>query len=236
MIFFGRNVVYEALNSELYSPSKVFVQSGAEDSDKISEIIRIAKANKIHVQNVSHKELKKITGGNEHQGAAVEVNDFHVKSKLNLNEDDVSKTYLFIYEATYEHNIGAIVRSAEVAGIDGVIIPTNAKITGTVGRTSAGSIFHIPIYKASIFNAIKEFQRNFYRVIGIERDGEKLFESNLTGNILLIIGGEDKELSGTLRSKCDTIVEIPQKGKVNSLNMSVAASIALFERIRQTSK
>lgn len=234
MIFFGRNVVFESLNSEFYHPSLLYVQSGSETADKIKDIIEIAKSAGIQIKKVSHKDLKKITGGNEHQGIAVEVPDFAIRSKFNLEIENVSRSYLYISEATYEHNIGAIIRTAEVSGVDGVIIPTSAKITGTVARTSAGAVFHIPIYRASIFNAIKEFKKNGYQVVGIERDGQSLYETDLTENTLFIIGGEDKELSGTLRSKCDTIVEIPQSGKVNSLNMSVAASIALFERVRQT--
>src|SRR5690606_33574111 len=94
-------------------------------------------------------------------------------------------------------------------------------------------LFHIPIIQESIFNTLTTCKKNGFFVYGIERDGNIYTKTDLTGNALFIIGGEDKSLSEQVRKKCDAILEIPQFGKVNSLNMSVATSIVLFERVRQ---
>lgn len=232
MIFYGRNIVLEAIRSK-HKCLGLFVQEGINDNEKIDSIISEAKAKNIKVEFIPRKEISKITDSEEHQGVAVSV-EFHYENLKNLtNDTDKKPSFIYISTATFEHNIGAISRSAEVAGMAGVIIPQNANITPTVAKTSAGAIFHIPIIRLSIFNAIKTLKDSGFYVFGIERDGRVYHSVDLSENTLFIIGGEDKSLSDSVRSKCDEILEIPQHGKVNSLNMSVATSIVLFERNRQ---
>ncbi|MDQ6985361.1 MAG: 23S rRNA (guanosine(2251)-2'-O)-methyltransferase RlmB [Candidatus Dojkabacteria bacterium] len=233
MIFYGRNVVKEALTSKFKS-HKLYIQNNINKDNKISEIIALAKSRAIHVEDINPKKLSKLTNSNEHQGIAIEI-DYSVEKLSSINIPDFNDSFIYISDVTYEHNIGAIIRSAECSGLKGVIIPNNTNITGTVAKISTGALFHIPVYREAIFNSIKFFKDLGFKIVGIERDGEKYFESDLSGNNLLIIGGEDKSLSDRVRKKSDLIVEIPQFGKVNSLNMSVAASIIMFDRVRQVS-
>lgn len=237
MIFYGRNVTIEALRSPFYKEASfVYLQEGISKDEKISEIIQLSAQHKIPLKYISRGELSKRANSDEHQGVLIELNyNFAKLSSLLSNNNSGPKTFIYISVATYEHNIGAIARSAEVAGFDGVIIPKQAQITPTVARTSVGAIFHIPIARESIFNTIKMMQSNNVDIYGIERDGTMYTEENMTYNdCMFIIGGEDKSLSESVRKKCTTILEIPQFGKVNSLNMSVAASIVMFERVRQS--
>jgi 23S rRNA (guanosine2251-2'-O)-methyltransferase len=119
----------------------------------------------------------------------------------------------------------------------GVIIPPKMSITPVVVRISMGAIFHIPFYSYSLFPAIKEFKNEGFLIAGIEINGEKtIYDTNLSDNVLLIVGGEDKSISPEVAQKCDVVMNIPQYGHVNSLNMSVAAGLAIFEYARQNHK
>jgi 23S rRNA (guanosine2251-2'-O)-methyltransferase len=233
MIFYGRNVALEAIRSN-HRVKYLYIERNINLNSKISEILNISKSNGIAIKELERNEISKLSNSDEHQGIAVEVEySFGNLKKALQIKSDKSKAFIYISEATYEHNIGAISRSAEVAGLDGVIIPKQAEITPVVARTSTGAIFHIPLFKESIFNVVKEFKNNQFFIFGIERDGQRYFDVDISEDSLFIIGGEDKSLSESIRSKCDEILEIPQFGKVNSLNMSVASSIILFERNRQ---
>jgi 23S rRNA (guanosine2251-2'-O)-methyltransferase len=232
MIFYGRNVLLEALSSDHVVCRNLFLQQDIKIDEKISQIIELAKNKKVTIQYLSSKEITKSTNSNEHQGV---YGDIQLNNTLDIESlsDNENFSVIYISDATYEHNIGAIIRSAEVSGVNAVILPKDIKITPTVARASVGALFHIPIMHEAIFNSIKKFKDNGFQIIGIERDGTRYFDADLTGKTMFIIGGEDKSLSDAIRKKCDLIAEIPQLGKVNSLNMSVAASIVMFERLKQ---
>ncbi len=234
MVFYGRNIVLEAIRSQ-HKCTSIILQEGISETEKIATILTEAKAKQIPISYQSRKEISSITKSEEHQGVLVNV-DYKIFNLKDLIGKEDQQSFIYISTATFEHNIGAISRSAEVAGLSGVIIPKDADVTPTVAKTSAGAIFHIPIIKLPIFNAIKTLKDANFFIFGIERDGITYYKTNLTENTLFIIGGEDKSLSDSVRNKCDEILEIPQSGKVNSLNMSVASSIVLFERNRQMSK
>lgn len=229
MIFYGRNVILEALRSK-HSVGVLYVQEGIRQDEKITEILSLAEQRNIPIEFIISKSLNKISKNTEHQGVIADV-AFNI-DKLEIGNEP-NQAYMFISEATYEHNIGAIIRSAEVAGFNGVILPKGVSISPMMARASVGALFHMPIFSASIFNAIKLFKSNGFQVIGIERGGERYTDVNMEADTLFIIGGEDKSLSEQVISKCDAVATIPQSGKVNSLNMSVAASLIMFERMRQ---
>ncbi len=231
MIFYGRNIVLEAIRSK-HKCSTLFIQEDINENEKISLIISEAKDRNISINEKSRKDISTLTNSDEHQGVAIELS-FQFANLKELSSSDEKQSFIYISTATFEHNIGAISRSAEVAGITGVILPKKAEISPTVAKTSAGAIFHIPIIKLPIFNAIKTLKDSGFFIFGIERNGITYYKNDLTENCMFIIGGEDKSLSDPVRSKCDAILEIPQAGKVNSLNMSVASSIVFFERNRQ---
>lgn len=233
MIIYGRNTVIEALNSS-HPCEELFLQSDIHSDEKISLIRNLALKNTIPVKQVNLKELKRITSSEETQGVALKV---HFK-EANLKEelDKNGNAYIYISDATYEHNIGAIIRTAECAGFAGVIIPSDIKITPTIAKISTGALFNIPIIRSPIFNTIKVFKDNGYFVFGIERGGNNIFETSTPLKSLFIIGSEDKGLSKPLIEKCDGLLEIPQFGKVNSLNMSVASAIVIYNYLRENFK
>lgn len=217
MIFYGRNVVTEALSSKHYS-SEVFVEENINQSPKVLNIITLADSKNVKVTYLTRKALENKTKSKEHQGVAVDCRLEQPQLKELIKNPEAG--FILISESTFEHNVGAIIRSAEVSGLNGVILPKDVNITPTVAKTSAGGIFHIPVLSLSIYQALKTFKNENYSILGIERSGSYYYDNNLTGNTLFIIGGEDKSLTDGVRSKCDTILEIPQAGKVNSLNMT----------------
>ncbi len=231
MVTYGRNTVLEALKSD-FEIKEIYFQEHINNDEKISQMMKLIRKKDIKTKFTSLKELRKITKTDEHQGVVAIVQFHDWKLREILNRDDVN-SFVYISEATYEHNIGAIIRTAECAGLSGVIIPNNINITATVAKISTGALFHIPIIQASIFQVIKELKKNGFNIVGIERNGTNFTEVTLPKNNLFIIGGEDKSLSDQVRSESDVIIEIPQFGKVNSLNMSVATGVILFEYVRQ---
>ncbi len=232
MIFYGRNIVLEALKSK-YKAHEIFIEKNINRDEKITLILDAAKAAGVTIRTKDRKEISHITKSQEHQGVAIDLN-YHIEA-INKNDIRQDSAYMYISDATFEHNVGAIIRTCEVAGFAGVILPKNLNITPVIAKTSAGGIFHLNIYKEAVFNCIKKFKDADFNIYGIERNGNTYYEQDLTGSSLFIIGSEHRSLSETIQKKCDNILEIPQLGNVNSLNMSVAASVVIFERLRQNS-
>ncbi len=230
MLAYGRNTVLEALRSK-FNVDTLFLEEGIDDSEKISLIKNLAKKDKVAVKFISRKELAKMTENREHQGVACYVDYEYTQMSDELFYEE--KPYVFIYDSTFEQNVGAIIRSVECSGFGGVIVPKEVKITPTVAKISTGAVFHTNVIQGSIFQTIKYFKDRGYFIYGIERGGDVYSHKVLNKNGLYIIGGEDKSLSQEVIEKCDEILTIPQFGLVNSLNMSVAASIIMFEVVRQ---
>jgi len=228
----GRNPLVEAVRSKTRI-NRIYIQEAINQDSKLEEILNYAREKKIDVVEVGRKKLETLSMGEPHQGI---VGDLEIKPS-NLTDKGIAANpglYVYIREAQYEHNLGAIIRTAEAAGAKGVIIPPKMEVTPVVVRISMGAIFHIPVYSYSLFPAIKLFKKEGFLIAGIEINGEQsIYEANLAGAVLLIVGGEDKSISQEVANKCDTVMNIPQFGHVNSLNMSVAAGLAIFEYVRQ---
>jgi 23S rRNA (guanosine2251-2'-O)-methyltransferase len=230
----GRNPTIEALRSA-HKVQTIYMEQDMNQDAKITEILNLAKSKNTLIKEVSRKELDKLAEGENHQGVVAEARNVEA---LKFSEQvliDKPGFYIYIREALYEHNVGAIIRTAEAAGIAGVILAPKQELTATIGRMSMGAVFHIPIYSGSLFPTIKMFREAGMTISGIETNGGvNLFESHLDGDGLLIVGGEDRALSTEVAEKCDQLIYIPQFGKINSLNMSVAAAIAMYEHVRQS--
>lgn len=232
MLAYGRNTVLEALRSK-FNIDTLFLEDGIDESEKVALIKNLAKKNKVAIKYTPRKELAKMTENREHQGVACFVDYEYTQLSDELFYEE--KPYVFIYDSTFEQNVGAIVRTVECAGFGGVIVPKDVKITPTVAKISTGAVFHTNVIQGSIFQTIKYFKEKGYFIYGIERGGDIYTGKALNNNGLYIIGGEDKSLSEEVVEKCDEVLTIPQFGLVNSLNMSVAASIIMFEVVRQNS-
>lgn len=234
MIIFGKNAVLEALESKT-AVNKVIV-SNALSGSLLQNIEYLCKKKNIKVLKLSREEFKKAYP--EHaQGMAAEVQDFkYTELDELLNKKDV---FLVLLDGVEDpHNLGAIIRVAECAGATGVIIPKNraVQVTETVARVSAGALSHMAVAQVNnIHDAIDKIKNSGTFVYAADMDGEIMYNTNLEGNIAIVIGGEGKGVSSLSRKKADGIIKIPMFGKVNSLNASVSAGIVLYEVVRQRS-
>lgn len=232
-IIYGRNSVWEALKSG-QPLEKIYFQSGIK-RESISQIFGLAKEKKILISEASHDKFDKIGLKHiAHQGIFaliapvkyIELDDFIYKS-------DKKSLIVLLDELEDPHNIGAIIRSAEIFGLSAVIltIQNSAPLTQTVVKSSAGAIFHIPIVKVSnLNNCIADLKSAGFWIYGLEADGDTLSEkSNINFPAAVVVGSEGKGLRPLVRKNCDEILSIPQKGKINSLNASVAAGIVFYE-------
>lgn len=233
----GRNPVLEAFRAGQII-SDVYIKEGVVIDNKISEIMQLAKQTHARYKFVSKKTLDNLSVSGIHQGIiALKQEKLQRGFKEILEELEANKTtpfIIYIREAQNEFNVGSIIRSAEGAGANLVILPPKTHLSPIMIRSSMGASEHIEVINENLFATIKTAQEWAIKVIGIELTGKKYyFAEDLTGAAMLIIGGEDRSLSSEITKKCDLVVKIPQLGKVNSLNMSIAASIVMFDKIRQ---
>lgn len=232
----GRNAVLELLKSAA-TVDKILMQKGAERS--AGRIFAMAREKNIRVQFAEGKALDRESETGRHQGVIAYVSDYEYADFDRFLEKKEGARFVVICDGIEDvHNLGSILRVAECAGADGVILPKNksAQVTGAVVRISEGAANHIAVARVPGVNfAIDELKKSGYWVYGLEVDGESIYETDLRGDIALVVGGEDRGISRLTREKCDKVLSLPLKGKVNSLNASVALGIAAYEAVRQRS-
>lgn len=225
MYIYGKNVVYEKLKSDdLIKEAFVFKKF----SDQ--EIIDLLKMKKIDIKWVDKYQLDKMVNG-LHQGIILNVKDFDTVSLDNiLNNDSKYPLIVMLDHLEDPHNFGAIIRSCEALGVDGIIIPNDraVDINGTVIKTSAGAIQYMKIAKVSnLVNTIKVLKDKGYWIIGTDMNGTSYNDMKYDMPICLVIGNEGKGMSRLVRESCDYVVSIDMVGKTNSLNASVATGIMI---------
>lgn len=221
MLAYGKNVLYMTNPS---SVKKVYISKTKQDK----ELFTYLKQNKIHYIVVEKELLNKMTKEN-HQGIVLEIEDFHY-SEL---EEIMDGSFLLILDHLEDpHNLGAIIRSAEAAGVTGIILPKDrsVSVTDTVIKTSAGAINNVKIVKVTnLVDTIKKLQKENFFIYGADMEGCDLRETTFADKKVLVIGNEGKGISPIIEKNCDEIISIPMKGQVNSLNASVAAAILIFK-------
>lgn len=235
----GRNPVMELLKSDR-KIDKLYVLKG-ELQGSINKILGMAKDKNIVIQQVDKKKLDSISEGNAHQGVAALVTGYEystIEEILNKAKGLNEKPFVLVLDGIEDtHNLGAIIRTAECAGVHGIIIPKrrSAMVNQTVYKASAGAVEHMLIANVvNITNAIEELKENGLWVYGADMAGEDYhFNTSMTGAIALVIGNEGKGISRLVKEKCDVLVKIPMVGKISSLNASTAASILIYEVVRQ---
>lgn len=225
MYIYGKNVVYEKLKSDdLVKEAFVFKKF----SDQ--EIIDLLKMKKIDIKWVDKYQLDKMVNG-LHQGIILNVLDFETVSLDNiLNNDSKYPLIVMLDHLEDPHNFGAIIRSCEALGVDGIIIPNDraVDINGTVIKTSAGAIQYMKIAKVSnLVNTIKVLKDKGYWIIGTDMNGTSYNDMKYDMPICLVIGNEGKGMSRLVKESCDYVVSIDMVGKTNSLNASVATGIMM---------
>lgn len=234
----GRNAVMQALESGRTIDS-VTVAEG-QRGGQAAKIIEICREKKIPVKYADSRKLDKLCGGATHQGVAAfaAAHDYaELDDIFNLAQSRGESPFIVICDGLEDpHNLGAILRTAEAAGVHGVIIPKRNSVTlnYTVAKTSAGAIEYVPVVKVTnIAGTIDTLKDRGVWVFGADMDGTPWTELDFTGSAALVIGSEGRGLSKLVREKCDFIASLPMKGRINSLNASVAAGILMFEASRQ---
>ena len=233
-IIAGRNPVMEAIRSGR-SIESILVAKG-ERSGSVVAIIAKAKQKNIPVKDVDSKKLDFLAKGVNHQGIVVQcaVKEYSTLEDIfALAEERGESPFIIVLDKIEDpHNLGAIIRTAECAGAHGVIIPErrSAGLSYTVEKTSAGALEYMPVVRVKNISAVlQKLKDKGIWVYGADMDGEHYKKVNFDGAVALVIGNEGKGISPLVAKDCDVIVSLPMKGKINSLNASVAAGILMYE-------
>ena len=233
----GRNAVLEAIKNGRQTDT-VYVASG-ERTGSIGMILGKARELGIVIKEVDRRKLDAMCGGANHQGIAARASAIEyaqVDDILEKAGQAGEKPFIIILDGIEDpHNLGAIIRSADASGAHGVIIPKRrgASLTYAVGKASAGAVEYVPVARVSnLAQTIDELKSKGLWIYGADMDGSRWDSVDYSGPVALVIGNEGKGISRLVREKCDFIVSLPMKGKINSLNASVAAGILMYEVIK----
>ena len=234
----GRNAVLEVLRSGR-DIEKIMVQKGNVEGT-IKRIVAQAAEKGVVIQEVSRQKLDELSQTKNHQGVIAQVAAYEystVEDILNKAKEKGEAPFIFLLDDIEDpHNLGAIIRTANLAGAHGVIIPKRraSGLTATVARTSAGALNYTPVAKVTNMAAtIEELKKRGMWFVCADMGGEVMYRLNLTGPIGLVIGNEGEGVSRLVKEKCDMTASIPMKGDIDSLNASVAAGVLAYEIVRQ---
>ena len=229
MIVYGRNVAKEVLNNEK-KIKEVFLQENFDDK----EILSLLEKRKINAKVLNKKEIARFYKFS-HQGIILDIEDFSYTDYEDFYDNPNAKLVILDHLED-PHNLGAIIRTAEAAGIDGIIIPKDRSVdvNSTVMKTSAGALENMRIAKVTnLVSTIKDLKENGFWIVGTAMEADYDFkEIDYKGKVAVVIGNEGNGMSKVVRESCDYIARIPMKGKINSLNASVAAGLMIYEMIR----
>lgn len=238
LIIEGRNAVIEAFRSGK-PVDKLFVLDGCQDGP-VRTIIREAKKYDTIIHFVAKERLDQLSETKKHQGviayaAAYEYSE--VEDMFALAKEREEEPFILLLDNIEDpHNLGAIIRTANLAGAHGVIIPKRRAVglTATVAKTSAGALNYTPVAKVTnLVKTMEELKERGMWFVCADMSGESMYKLNLKGSIGLVIGNEGEGVSRLVREHCDLIASIPMKGNIDSLNASVAAGVLAYEIVRQ---
>jgi len=237
---YGIHPVFEALQAKRRTFHELYILKD-KANQRIEHIIEIAHLAEIPIQYLSRQKLQSLTGIDTHQGISARVSPYPILDLSDLISDNnlvgTSNFFLLIDNIVDPHNLGALIRTALCATLSGVIIPKDrsAEPSPTVSKSSAGALEHVRLATVvNMVNAIKELKKNTIWIIGLDKDGNRsIYENDFTGNIAIVVGGEESGIRPLVKKNCDFLSFIPQNGPVNSLNASVAGAIAMYEAYRQ---
>lgn len=232
MIVSGRNNVKEILKNfeKNFGIKKAILQNNFNEKD-ILTLLKMRKISIIYEEKVKLDTLAK----NNHQGVILEVGDYNYVSLDSIINKGKCKI-IILDHLEDPHNLGAIVRTVEASGLDGIILPINRSVSvnETVMKTSVGALYNVKICQVTnLSNTIKYLKKNGFWIYGASMEGEKYSHVKFSDKSCLIIGNEGSGLARIVKESCDYIVSIPMNGKVNSLNASVAAGILIYEMVKE---
>ena len=235
----GRNSVLELLESDR-DINKIFVQTG-EKHGSINKIIALAKEKKVLINEISKEKINQMALSENHQGVIAIVPPFNyceiddILFEANTRQEDPFVVLLDGIEDP--HNLGSIIRTAETAGVHGIIIPKRraASVNSTVNKVSSGAVEHMKIARVNnLVETIKYLKDQGLWICGTDINTKTYYyDQDLTGPIAIVIGNEGSGISRLVKENCDFLVKIPMKGKITSLNASVSAGIIIYEAVKQ---
>ncbi|MBQ7638729.1 MAG: 23S rRNA (guanosine(2251)-2'-O)-methyltransferase RlmB [Clostridia bacterium] len=233
-LIIGRNAVSEALKSG--RPVNSLLVKKGEKTGALLPIIARCKEQNVPVKEVDPKKLDYMCGHQNHQGVIMLASAGEYKSVEDIFETAKERSedpFIVICDGIEDpHNLGAIIRSAEAGGVHGIIIPERRSVmlTGVVGKTSAGALEYMNVARVkNLSSVIAELKKRGVWVYAADMDGEPYSETDLSGPVALVIGGEGSGVSRLVKESCDGRISIPMKGRINSLNASVAAALLIFK-------
>lgn len=234
----GRNPVLEALKSGR-EIDKLFVQKGASEGS-IRQIIAIAREKNILIKEVDKIKLDNLSVTHNHQGviaSAALYKYYEIDEILEIAKEKNEEPFIIILdEITDNNNLGSILRTADAAGVHGVVIPKRRSValTPVVAKTSAGAIEYVPVSKVTNLSQTMEYlKKKGLWIVGAEMSGEVYYQKDMTGPIALVIGSEGEGIGRLIKENCDFLVKIPMSGKISSLNAGVSAGIIAYDIVRQ---
>jgi len=227
MLVFGKNVFNEVI-SEPKKIKRIYISRNLKDNNVISEV----KENKIQFELVDNFRLDRMVEGN-HQGIVIEMLEYEY---ANLSDVIGNNTIVILDHLEDVHNFGAIIRTCEAAGINGIIIPKDRSVmvNGTVMKTSSGALSSVKIARVNnLVNTINELKKDGYFIYAADMDGVNYHNVSYANKSVLVIGSEGNGVSRLVKENSDVIVSIPMNGSVNSLNASVAAGIVIYSIVNK---
>lgn len=233
-ILYGRNAVLESLRAGRRSFERVMIARGRGSDPRLTEIEQLAREHGAALQQVERSTLDEQTAAN-HQGVAMLASTYPYADGLSFSEQPASSSIMLALDSIEDpRNVGSLLRTAEVAGVDLVVLPEHraASITPAVVNASAGAVEHMQIaVETNLVRWLESAKRAGYWAIGVEdhQTSENLFDADLPSPAIVVIGSEGHGMRRLVRETCDLLVKIPMYGRIDSLNASVAGSIALYQ-------
>ncbi|MBV9691027.1 MAG: 23S rRNA (guanosine(2251)-2'-O)-methyltransferase RlmB [Ktedonobacteraceae bacterium] len=239
----GRNSVLETLHSTR-QVKRLLLAEGQRGAPVVSAILEAAERRRIPVEGVSRARLDQLCHGAVHQGCVLMVEERQyadIEQILACAQHKHEASFLLILDAIQDvNNLGSLLRTAEAAGVHGVILPEHraAAVNATVVKTSAGATEHLLIaQETNLSRVVEALKKQNIWVVGLAGESKTLYhQADLTGPLALVVGNEGKGISRLVREHCDLLIRLPMYGHINSLNAAVAGSIALYEALRQREK
>ncbi|MDX2128784.1 MAG: 23S rRNA (guanosine(2251)-2'-O)-methyltransferase RlmB [Chloroherpetonaceae bacterium] len=238
-VIYGRNAVYELLRTKPDTISKIYFPINMANDKRLNEMLIIAKQNQVSIGKASNQKLGDFAKTDKHQGVVALTDETKIYDLDDiLAENPVQPRFFLILDSIEDpQNLGAILRSAEAAGVDAVLIPKDfgAPINSTVHKTSAGATAYVRICRVgNLSQTMIKLKKHQIWVVGTDLQATKSYtDFDYSMNIALVIGSEGKGMRHLVRETCDELVKIPIRGKIQSLNASVSAGIMLYEVVRQ---
>ncbi|HEX2992303.1 MAG TPA: 23S rRNA (guanosine(2251)-2'-O)-methyltransferase RlmB [Anaerolineales bacterium] len=232
---YSRNAVYETLRAQRRDVFRIQVSEGAQEKGRLKEILDLAKQRRIPVERVQRGRLDKVH--QNHQGVIAEVGDYPYSDLIEILEEARARNeqpYVLLLDSLNDpQNFGTLLRTAEVVGVHGVVIPLahTVEVTPAVVNASSGASEHLRVARSNLAQTIDALKEENIWVVGLDQNGETVGEKtrrHLTGALGLVVGSEGEGIRQLTRSKCDIILQLPMRGQIESLNAAVAGSVALY--------